>query len=76
MSTEPKADLLPHQQRVIEERRDLEERLSKLRAFIGTPLYDQQDKGEKLDLLNQACWMINYLACLDRRIARFTEAAA
>jgi proline racemase len=71
--------MLPHQQRVIDERDQLAERLDKLRAFItlqpqgGTvSIFDSLDKAEREDLRSQARHMREYKAILDRRIARFT----
>jgi len=74
-----KPGMLPHQQRVIDERDQLAERLDKLRAFItlqpqgGTvSIFDSLDKAEREDLRSQARHMREYKAILDRRIARFT----
>lgn len=44
--------LAPHQQRVLDEKRELDERLAKLEAFIlDNPAWKALDKGEK-DRLN------------------------
>jgi hypothetical protein len=74
--------MLPHQQRVIDERDQLAERLDKLRAFIeanpknGTvSLFQSLDEQERNDLQSQANYMTMYLSVLYRRIARFTEEA-
>jgi len=74
--------MLPHQQRVIDERDQLAERLDKLRAFIeanpknGTvSLFRSLDEQERNDLQSQANYMTMYLSVLYRRIARFTEEA-
>jgi len=61
--------LAPHQERVLEERKQLNERLAKLTAFLekgqlGTPC-DDDEWGR---LWKQAGFMESYLAVLDARI--------
>ena len=70
--------MLPHQQRVIDERDQLAERLDKLRAFIkhepgdGTlSIFNSLDQAERDDLRAQAHHMGEYKAILNRRIYRF-----
>lgn len=61
---------LPYQERIVEEKEQLEDRLSKLKKFLAVPpisiTRDQQD-----DLIEQKCAMSLYLAILNRRISKF-----
>ena len=75
-----KLGMLPHQQRVIDERDQLAERLAKLQAFIeaepkdgAVSLFGSLDDSERLDMRQQQFHMASYLACLNSRIARFTK---
>lgn len=62
----------PHQQRVIDEKRELDERLSKLDAFIlDNPLYLQLQTDEQDRLSRQSRAMAAYSGILDERIASF-----
>lgn len=62
----------PHQQRVIDEKRELDERLSKLDAFIlDNPLYLQLSTDEQDRLSRQSKAMAAYSGILDERIAHF-----
>lgn len=63
--------LQPHQQRVIEEHRDLTEKLNNLRAFFGTPIFFGLAEAEQSRLRNQARFMDGYLAVLEERIVAF-----
>lgn len=64
--------LAPHQQRVLDEKRELDERLAKLEAFIlDNPAWKALDKGEKDRLNLQAQAMTQYSKVLDERIAAF-----
>lgn len=62
----------PHQQRVLDEKRELDEKLEKLSAFIRNPnaVYDALIDEEKLDLTAQAHHMRRYSEILKSRIAR------
>lgn len=64
----------PHQQRVIAEKMQLDERLGKLRAFFGTDTYRALDVGEKSRLASQVCLMADYSSILASRIEAFTRA--
>ena len=66
-STEP-----PHQQRVIDEKGELDERLSKLDAFIlDNPLFLQLSGSEQERLARQSKAMAIYSGILGERIAAF-----
>lgn len=66
-------DLSPHQQRVIEEKVELDAKLVKIRAFFGTPLFSILKEPEQDRLHRQAGYMSCYSAVLDERIAAFAE---
>jgi len=64
--------LAPHQQRVVTERDELAERLTKLRAFLGSVLFRTKlDASERVLLRAQAHHMQGYLWVLDERIKAF-----
>lgn len=68
----PNADLPPHQQRVLDEVRELTERLSKLDAFIlDNPLYAGLPTDEQDRLRKQSQAMATYAGILNERIAQF-----
>lgn len=61
------------QQRVVEERDQLKERLGKLRAFIdNNPAFAALDVAERIRLRDQRWHMCQYLVVLDKRVAAFT----
>ena len=65
--------LAPHQQRVLDEKRELDERLAKLEAFIlDNPIWQTLDGDEKDRLARQARAMAQYSQVLDERIAAFS----
>ena len=79
MSTEAPAAapaLQPHQQRMLDEKAQLDERVSKLAAFVETPACHALDGSEQFDLHTQLGGMEEYQAALGRRIARFQGTAA
>jgi hypothetical protein len=57
-----------YQQRVLEEHRDLAERIDKLTGFFIDPLHDTLDTAEQDRLTNQWYWMAGYKRCLEMRI--------
>lgn len=57
-----------HQQRVLDEHRELAERHGKLTDFFDKPIFDTLDDAEKAQLRNQWYWMNGYKACLEMRI--------
>jgi len=61
----------PHQQRVVSEKVELDDRLSKLSAFFGTPTFSNLDEREKERLTVQASIMGDYSRILGERIAAF-----
>lgn len=64
--------LKPHQQRVIDEKSELDERLRKLNEFIdSSPVFDTLDQAEQDRLNEQAFHMENYSKVLGERIAAF-----
>lgn len=68
----PNADLPPHQQRVLDEKLELNERLSKLDAFIlDNPLFMRLSGVEQERLARQSKAMAVYSGILDERIAAF-----
>lgn len=66
-------ELLPHQQRVVEEKNELNEKLEKLRSFLDSDIYKTLDSVDKVDLKMQYNAMITYYHVLSRRILRFHE---
>ena len=70
---EPAEGLPPHQQRVVTEKADLDERLGRLLAFFQTPSFEFMAETERSRLRNQARFMEGYSAALKERIAAFGE---
>lgn len=68
---ESAAGLQPHQQRVVVERDELSEKLTKLLAFFQTPIFTRLPEAEQSRLQNQARFMDGYAAVLEERIAAF-----
>lgn len=68
--------LAPHQQRVVDEKTELSDRLSKLLNFFHTPIFAGLDAAEKARLRSQARFMDGYCAVLEERIAAFGSPAA
>lgn len=69
----PQRGLAPHQQRVVEERDQLSERLAKLDVFTshGNAVYEALPQAERDRLLRQTIVMSMYLTVLNERIAAF-----
>lgn len=64
--------LQPHQERVIQERDDLVEKLNKLYDFTHrNPLFNDLAREDADLLVEQAECMSRYADCLNKRIARF-----
>ena len=61
----------PHQQRVITEKTELDDKLKKLGLFLGTEIFHSLDEDEMSDLNQQWKAMAMYSDILGRRIARF-----
>lgn len=63
----------PWQQRVVDEREQLQERLQKLQAFLLTDIFHRLSVVDKTILKSQAAGMQFYLDMLNLRISRFTS---
>ena len=63
------ANLQPHQQRVVTEKAELDEKLGKLLSFFQTPTFAGLSEAEQSRLRNQARFMDGYSAVLAERIA-------
>jgi hypothetical protein len=68
-------DLKPHQQRVVTEKAELDERLGKLLAFFQQPIFAGLPEAERSRLRNQARFMDGYSAVLGERIDAFSGKA-
>lgn len=64
-------NLQPHQQRVVDEKRELDEKREKLGAFKHTPVFEKLPWQEQERLNTQAHIMTMYSAVLGERIAAF-----
>ena len=66
-------NLAPHQQRVVQEKEELDEKLSKLSAFIDSPNFTitVNDENEIARLVCQEEIMKDYSEILAERIAAF-----
>lgn len=64
----------PHEQRVIDEHRELTVRVNKLAAFFGTQLFAGLPEADRSLLRAQHGCMTAYAAILDARVNRFVEA--
>ena len=66
--------LQPHQQRVIEEKDELDKKIAALGYFIGeTPFFKNVDSAEQGRLLEQLRAMREYSEILDMRIQVFPK---
>jgi hypothetical protein len=63
--------MLPHQERVVTEKVELDDKLAKLKAFFDTDTYKALDSGEKYLLVRQSQSMADYSLVLGERIAAF-----
>lgn len=63
--------LLPHQQRVVDERAELTIKIDKLSAFVDAPLFQGLPPAEQVLLLQQLHYMGKYLNVLTKRITAF-----
>jgi len=70
--TSPHADHPPHQRRLLQEKTDLDDRLSRLDSFLlDNPLYLTLPEAEQKRLTQQARVMGSYSDILGQRIAAF-----
>lgn len=65
--------LQPHEERVVIEKRELDEKISKLQVFITSPVFNGLDIHDRNDLEEQYYVMISYSKILDSRIGRFPK---
>jgi hypothetical protein len=65
--------LQPYQQRVVEEKSELEERLAALHRFIDGDVYSKLDEAERGRLRQQRYFMNGYAQVLRERIDAFSE---
>lgn len=63
--------MLPFQQRVVEEKKELDDKLQKLSLFFDTPVYASLDSAEQERLQKQEVAMITYSEILGDRIRAF-----
>ena len=63
----------PHQQRVVDEKSELDERRSKLLAFLNTDLFRSLDQAERDRLRTQHSVMGVYSEILHQRISAFSQ---
>ena len=67
----------PHQQRVLDEKRELDERLVKLSEFISaSAIFKALDDQDRNLMRDQQRAMMDYSDALEGRIARFTDQPA
>jgi hypothetical protein len=62
----------PHQQRVIDERAALHEKIVLLNRFMDGELFRTLDPREQNRMVRQFGWMCGYRSVLDERIYAFT----
>ena len=68
--------MAPHQQGVVKEKRELDEKATNLSQFIGTnPMFGECDIAEQMRLREQCEIMWEYSEILGQRIAAFTAPA-
>jgi hypothetical protein len=70
----PVSNIPPHQQRVLDEKRELDEKRGKLTAFQVTPLFASLPGEERDRLVRQLAAMTTYSDILSDRIAAFPTA--
>lgn len=61
----------PHQQRVLDEKAELDERRERLAAFFSTPIFHGLPESEQIRMERQAVAMRTYSEILGERIAAF-----
>lgn len=61
----------PHQERVVTEKSELDEKIGKLDSFIHGTIYPTLAKAERMRLMRQFCHMKDYSTVLGERIAAF-----
>ena len=68
-----RSEMLPHQQRVIDEKNELVERITKLKAFFTTEMFVNLGTEDKQLLQRQCIVMQGYAGILEQRISRFSN---
>ena len=63
----------PYQERVVAEKRELDDRVNKLHAFLESPVSDEVDRQELVRLGRQLQIMREYAGVLAERIEAFKE---
>lgn len=66
----------PWQERVIEEKRELDAKIKRLRGFAGTPAWARMDERDRSLMVRQLEHMVGYSETLAARIERFGKEAA
>lgn len=64
-------ELQPHQQRVVEEKQALDEKIEKLGAFVNDDKFTNVETAERTRLYRQFVVMRHYSEILGERIAAF-----
>ena len=72
LNTESKKDKYPsHVQRMIDEYKELDDRINKLASFINTnPIFETLQDEEREDMKAQLIWMHKYISVLANRLIR------
>jgi hypothetical protein len=71
LKDEGEKTMQPHQQRVVDEKTELDEKSSKLNAFFNTAVFDKLSSEEQDRMHRQYELMVQYSAVLGERIAAF-----
>ena len=66
-------DLESYRQRMLAERDELSERLTKLSGFINSRAFESVGKPERMRLMRQSVFMRGYLDVLQERIEGWAE---
>ena len=61
----------PHQEKVVVEKQELDEKIDKLTLFIKGTIYASLPAEEQMRLNNQLGYMVGYSNCLGERIEAF-----
>lgn len=69
------SELQPHQQRVVDEKNELAERLQKLQVFVGSKKFNEVAEPERSLLLEQMHHMTAYYVTLTKRTDLWAPAA-
>lgn len=62
-----------HQQRVLDEMKELQIKHEKLEGFLNSALFKTLDKAEQDRLMSQSYFMMGYLGCLVQRAEAFVK---